>query len=68
MKRRKEIMSEIENFENDELNDLIKDYIDDLEFEINNAIDFLDDIKGPSDLERVGECYDFLKSLSRDLY
>jgi hypothetical protein len=68
MKRREEFFKEIEDFENEKLNNLVKDYIDDIEYEVNEAKFKLESIKNVKDLIFVEDCLSALEDLSRDLY
>lgn len=64
MTQRKQIMRNCpEEFEEE-----LKGFLDEIEFEVNNARSCLDDIKSVNDLERVSECRRALHELGLALY
>ena len=64
MNTRKEIMDQCpEKFEG-----VLIDFIDEIEWEVNEAKKTLDGINGINDLHRVKDCWELLDKISKALY
>ena len=65
MRKRNEILDEIED---DETREWVKDCIDEIENEVNSAKDLLDEVKGTGDLHKIEDAHDKLGDISSALY